>query len=570
MKYRISYTQTHHQILTIEFWAEPSEWMHDLVVQLPKWRPGRYELANYAKNIYRIEAYDHNNQALPIRKTDTSTWVIEKGTSTKVYGKYQYLAKQMDAGGSWLAPEQLYVSPVNCLLQVIGAEFEKHELILDLPDNYEVACALPKKAKHHLVAQDYQEVIDSPFIASADLTHWTYEMDEHMFHMWIQGDPGLSKENITPDFQAFTKEHMAMFGGFPNPDFHFLIQLLPYPHYHGVEHKNSTVLTLGPADQVMERKKYRDFLGVASHELFHAWNVTRIRPMEMMPFDLSREAYHPSGYVTEGVTMYYGDLLLVRSGVYSIQEYFEEVNILLKRHGQNFGVQNLSIVESSKDLWLDGYTPGAPERRQSIYVEGFLLAFALDMHIRFKTHGQNSLEDVMVQMWELYGKRAIGYSDTNYWDLVMKLVNESVQEYYGYHYELSESVIPQLQEYLPLLVGCTVNECYPSSSLEAEYGIQLKAENGRWQIQKIDPSAPAYDVLAHGDEVTKINGTKIDEGIPSLSGEITLSLVRHQQDLTVTLPLGKKQFLGYYQLSKLETASDFAKDHFQKWVHQPW
>ena len=100
-----------------------------------------------------------------------------------------------------------------------------------------------------------------------------------------------------------------MMKGFPTEDYHFLYQFLPYQAYHGVEHYNSTVIALGPADQVIEDSGlYYEFLGVSSHELFHTWNIIRIRPQEMMPYDYTRENYFPTGFLAEGATTYYGDL----------------------------------------------------------------------------------------------------------------------------------------------------------------------------------------------------------------------------------------------------------------------
>ena len=572
MKYRISYSQPHHQVITIEFWAqELSEYAPTITLELAKWRPGRYEMANYAKNVYRLDAWDDaSKEPLPARKTDSGTWVIEKGKATTVYGKYTYLAKQLDAGGSWLDAHQLYVSPTNCLVKLVEFPHDRQTLELILPDDYEVACALPEVAPKTFEAKDYQELIDSPFIASPSLTHWTYEEAGHTFNLWIQGDPGLNKNDIIPDFHAFTQAHMAMFGGFPNPEYHFLIHLLPYPHYHGVEHKNSTVLTLGPADRVMDRKPYRDLLGVASHELFHVWNVTRIRPVEMMPYDLSREAYHYTGYVTEGVTMYYGDLMLVRSGVYSVEEYFEEVNMLLMRHGQNFGKTNMGMEASSHDLWLDGYTPGAPERRQSIYVEGFVLAFLLDMEIRFTTHGQRSLEDVMRIMWLNFGQKEVGYSDSDFWNAVSAICPIDVQEFENNYYRDTQSPLPRLNECLQALVGCQLENKAPGSLLERDFGLRVQGSGGNFTVTKLDPNGPAYTQLAHGDEIISINGQPVEKALENIGESLFLQVERPMESVTVEIMATGEEYLTWLAIEKIPNATEPQKDYFKYWLGQDW
>ncbi|HAA14068.1 MAG TPA: hypothetical protein DCE41_21195, partial [Cytophagales bacterium] len=344
-------------------------------------------------------------------------------------------------------------------------------------------------------------------------------------------------------------------------------------HYHGVEHKNSTVLVLGPNDRISERKPYRDLLGVASHELFHVWNVTRIRPQEMMPYDFSREAYHPSGYITEGVTMYFGDLMLARAGAYSVEEYIEEVNVLLRVHGQNFGKENMSMVESSKDLWLDGYTPGAPERRQSIYVEGFVLALALDMEIRFLTQGQQSLENVMHLMWINYGQKNIGYSDSDYWSCVTATVpNLDLNEYYGRHYELSESVLPRLAEIMPQMVGYQLVETAPTSDLESRFGLRLQAVDGQQKVTKLDPKGPAYTQLTHGDIISQINGSSVEEALENLGDAITLEVVRPLEEVTITLEATGQDYLTWQQLEKVpeDKVPEVVKRYFPVWLKHEW
>ena len=569
MKYRISYTQPHHQVLTVEFWAQPSEWLSELIMVLPKWRPGRYELANYAKNVYRLEAWNGSEEPLAVRKSDTGTWLIETGNATEVHGKYTYRATQMDAGGSWLDAHQLYVSPVNCLMQAEGLQYEEHTLEVVVPDEYTIACALPQPERGKLVAQDYQELVDSPLIASPTLDHWQYTVEHHTFHLWVQGNEGLQAADLLPDFEAFTRAQMAMFGGFPNPDYHFLIQLLPYSYYHGVEHKNSTVLALGPADRVTDRKPYRDFVGVASHELFHVWNVTRIRPAEMMPYDFIREAYHHTGYITEGVTMYYGDLMLVQAGVYSLAEYLEEVNVLLKRHGQNFGRHNLSILESSHDLWLDGYSPAAPERRQSIYVEGFVLAWALDFEIRAHTEGQRSLADVMRLLWVNFGQKAIGYTQADYWDAVVAVCpNLDVNSYFGAHYADTQSVLPALDGHLRQQVGYRLALQVPTDPLERAFGVLLQTTGGEYKVAKLDPEGPAYAQLAHGDEITHLNHQALVEGMPQLAdGEpITLRVERPFESLTVTLQPTGRDYLTWLGLEPDPEAGEEQKQNAKVWL----
>ena len=134
-----------------------------------------------------------------------------------------------------------------------------------------------------------------------------------------------------------------MFGGFPVADYHFLNQILPYKHYHGVEHTNSTVITLGPAELLMTEGLYKELLGVSSHELFHTWNIKSIRPAELLPYDYTQEKYFRTCYIAEGITTYYGEYLLARSGVRTAEQYFQELNTVLRKHYDDDGRYNLSL-----------------------------------------------------------------------------------------------------------------------------------------------------------------------------------------------------------------------------------
>ena len=214
----------------------------------------------------------------------------------------------------------------------------------------------------------------------------------------FQGEIRPKWEKLFSDFEKFIEYQINCFGSFPFKDYYFLFQITPHSAYHGVEHHESTVILLGPSYDVFG-KLYVELLGVCSHELYHVWNIKGIRPEEMSPYDFSKENYNELGYVAEGVTTYMGDRMLFESGVFSEKQYFNELVKLLKRHYHNDGRKNYSVAASSFDTWLDGYVPGVPGRKVSIYVEGALIAFICDARIRNATNNKKSLHDVMQKMY---------------------------------------------------------------------------------------------------------------------------------------------------------------------------
>ena len=175
---------------------------------------------------------------------------------------------------------------------------------------------------------------------------------------------------------------------------------------------------------------YTDLLGVSSHELFHAWNIIRIRPIELLPYDFTKENYFRTCFVAEGCTTYYGDLFLKRAGVFDHETYIKELQVYMKRHFENSGAARQSLTDSSFDLWLDGYEKGIPDRKVSVYHKGALAALILDLYIRRKTDHKQSLDDVMRLLWIRFGKPFIGYSLQDYIDIVEEVAGESIEWYW--------------------------------------------------------------------------------------------------------------------------------------------
>ena len=398
-----------------------------LSIQLPAWRPGRYELQHFAKNIQRFEIVGIDNQAIPYQKLTKDRWQIETNHQKEVKVCYTYYANKQDAGNSYVDDTMWYLNLVNCLPYVEGRMHESHQVTLQLPDNYQLACGLPEVEKHTLLAKDYYELVDCPLLASAHLQHDSYQVSATTFHLWFLGNYEPNFFRIKRDFKRFTEAQIQQFGEFPTTDYHFLNWILPTAFYHGVEHRNSTMIVLGPDAE--GDGLYPDLLGVSSHELYHTWNICRIRPTELLPYNFTQENYFPTGFVAEGVTTYMGDLFLKQTGVFSLDDYLKELGTTLKRHFEKDGRAWQSLVESSFDLWLDGYAQPIPNRRVSIYNKGAVIALILDLHIRQQTNHQKSLHDVMRLMWERFGKPFVGYSMADYQQIAEEVCGESLDWY---------------------------------------------------------------------------------------------------------------------------------------------
>ncbi|RDV14051.1 M61 family peptidase [Pontibacter diazotrophicus] len=568
INYHISYTNplTHFVDITLTI---PQNQQQDLYLQLPAWRPGRYELQHFAQKLQGISA-TATGEPVPISKTTKDRWLVKTSGAETVEIKYSFFARQMDAGGSWLDEEQLYLNPINCLMAVEGREQEPCQMQLNIPGEWQIACGLQEKEKHVLEAASFDALVDSPFIASGSLQKETFEVDGIPFHIWIQGDCQPDWKKIKQDFAAFTKEQLEVFGDFPVPEYHYLNEIMPYRFYHGVEHSHSTVITLGPGELLMQPSLYKEFIGVSSHELFHTWNIKKIRPKEMLPYNFAQENYFRTGYVAEGITTYYGDYMLARSGVFTAAQYFEELNTTLQRYFADYSRHNLSVADSSFDLWLDGYKPGIPDRKVSIYIKGALTALLLDLQLRQVTGNTASLDTVMRKMWDNFGKRNIGYTEKDYAQLVNEVAGQSLQSYFDKYIDGTESLEPALDEALRL-VGCTLKEKENPLLHEGRYGFKVSSDQ-EVKVTAIAPDAPASQLLSIEDELIALNGRKLENNLQQLLSlqpdVVELTLFREKQLRTVTLQQDGKSYFSKFTIEKRSDATAEQKQNFKLWLKQ--
>lgn len=532
IKYTISCPNPASQFLSFQLQVENFE-HSELEIQLPAWRAGRYQLANYAQNIRFLKAWDKNQNPLPIRKITKDRWAIAE--SGEITITYEYWAGKMDAGSAWVDDQQAYFNLVNCCFEVIGLSHLPIEVKLDLPDFPEQLATLKPLGNGAWIADDFQMLADSTVLASKNLIHWNYQVGETVFQIWIQGEVHFEMDLFIRRFKDFSQKLIHDFGEFPEPEYHFIFQLLPYPHYHGVEHRRGTVITFGPAENLADPAQMEELLGVSCHELYHAWNVCRIRPKELLPYDFSKETYTKTGLILEGVTTYMGDLYLLKSGVYDLPTYLRHFEKVINREANSFGWKNLSILDSSFDLWLDGYQAGIPDRKVSIYTHGALLNFCLDVIL---LENGSSLSKVMRLMWEKFGKPMVGYTLEDFKsiieqasqspDLILNLFERFVTG--------NEDVFPILEEKLQF-VGLKLIPSFSEDQLLHQFGIRTDDSH---QIIQIHPESQAYQFLMLVDQILEFD-------LPE-DGSLHLKLLRKGRKLEQIITAESRTFFPVYKL----------------------
>ncbi len=567
MNFHLSIPRPNEQYLHLECSFSVNQ--EQIEIFLPSWRPGRYEIANFAKNIRGFKVFNEKNQLVPFNKNSKDSWIINAGKSKSLNIKYQYYSNELNAGSTYVSETMLYVNPVNCFIYTKEHLNNSIEIDLKIPEDWKIATSL-NISKRKLTTDSFDALFDAPFICSNSLLKRSYIVQGISFNIWFNGLLDVPWEKLIHDFERFTAKQIEDFGEFPSKEFHFLFHTPPFKVYHGVEHLNSTVIALGPSYDVF-KGLYSELLGVSSHELYHVWNVKSIRPREMRPYDFRNENYSKLGYIYEGITTYMGDLYLLKSGVFNITDYLKELQVQFQRHFDNPARFYTSVGDSSFDTWLDGYVQGAPGRKVSIYVEGCLLAFVTDYLIRKSTKNKYGIEEVMRRLYYSHEINEKGYDEKDYQELLESVSGVSFQNFFDHYINGMHSYEQILQDALAYF-GLEMNLIDSKLTSENTLGIKLKPSKSKYLIHSFSPGSPADMCgLCAGDEIIAVNDIKLEGDLEQWLGyfnirDISLTIARAQRIIEKKIPVVHRSFYPKYKLNVLKEKSSAQLKALQSWV----
>lgn len=435
MKYTISTGKENWLQIECEYMPKK---LGSMKIELPIWRPGRYQAQNFAKNIPEIKAYQESKLVL-IAKVESSIWELEIGELSSVKLIYTYYAAQRDAGGSVANEQMLYINFINCLVYPKGYENQACDVIIKLPNEWSFATSLSFKNGVY-IAHTYRELVDSPFLAAPQIFSYSWKHSGVQFFIQGIGPISVFTNLLISSYQKIVAFQLAWMGDFPVKEYHFIHWICTESFYHGVEHTKSTMMVMGPED----RSCYDDLIGLASHEFFHVWNIATIRPKQLLPYRYGEITYFESAWVVEGVTTYLGDWFLKESGVITEEEYLSLLLGNLKLHFDRDRYSVQSLTESSLDLWLDGYGPSTIGKRVSIYFKGAIVAMGLDLLIQQKHHGKRSLKEVMQKMNINFGKLKKGYLQADFFQIAEEVYEAPLTEFWNLWVFGSEDLLDPL------------------------------------------------------------------------------------------------------------------------------
>jgi predicted metalloprotease with PDZ domain len=507
-------------------------------VSLPAWIPGSYMIRDFAKNIVRISAHSAGS-AVAIKKLDKSTWCIAP-CSGPLELDYEVYAWDLSVRTAHLDQTHGYFNGTSVFLRVHGQDDQPCTVEILPPDNlvigdWRVATTLkPEGAERYgfgtYQADDYDDLIDHP-VEMANFTQATFTVSGVPHDIVLTGRHRADMERICADVQKICQSHVDLFGELPAMERYLFQIMVVGDGYGGLEHRSSTSLLV--SRDVLPRKgdeevsdEYRGFLGLCSHEYFHTWNIKRIKPEAFMPYDLQQESYTRQLWAFEGITSYYDDLGLVRSGCIKPEDYLQLLGQTMTRVWRAIGRAKQSVADSSFDAWTKFYRQdeNAPNAIVSYYTKGSLIALALDLMLQRNSDGEKSLDDLMRRLWQEYGKPAKGVPEGEIERLASELAGTDLSEFFqSCLHGTEDPPLPELLEtvgveFIQRPAESAADQGGKPSSRTAEQlaarahlGVKTTAESGNLKLAYVFEGGAAMAAgLSAGDLLVAVDGLKVN------------------------------------------------------------
>lgn len=524
--YRITPKPLAHQFeVSLRFF--PREGQSEVLLSLPAWIPGSYMIREFARNIVHIEA-DQNHEPVSLEKLDKHTWRVQLRDAGAVHVLYRVYAWDMSVRTSYLDTLRGFFNGTSVCLRVHGHEQNLCEIDVCPPDGlapiWQVSTGLtPARAQDEsgafsgegqplrYLAQNYDELIDCPVeMGFMKTAHFMACGVRHQIAI-TGAFEDIDIDRLCKDLQPVCEAQIRLFDPREQAPFSRYVFLIHATDngYGGLEHRNSTALLCSRKDLPHLGMKdshadYRTFLGLCSHEYFHAWNVKRIKPSVFMEYLLDRENYTRQLWLFEGFTSYYDDLILKRCGLMSAQQYGEALGKTYTGVMKHRGHTQQSLAESSFDAWIKYYRQdeNSPNAIVSYYTKGSLVALCLDAMIRRDSEGHQSLDDVMRWMWLNYGKAQRGVNETEFADIVQAATGMDFSEFL--HQAVNGTDALPLEESLKTL-GYALQGKDPDN--RCDWGLATNSVNDFTLIRQVRNGSCAERAgLSPGDLIIAIDG----------------------------------------------------------------
>ena len=581
ISFTVSMSKPHTHLLEVEMRITQSGTIaitEDVLV-MPVWTPGSYLIREYERHVQNFSAVDASGRALPWEKINKNSWRI-KNSAREIRVRYLVYANELTVRTNELNSDHAFWNNAALLMYLERSLTHPVTVHVDPAPGWKVATGLPPVSgeKNTFAAPNFDVLYDSPFeVSNFKQIDFTVRGVPHCIVIDGEGnyDPALMKAEV----QKIVETEVALFGEIPYHDYTFFLHLRPKGG-GGLEHLNSTALGF-PRFQFSSASDYRRFGALVAHEFFHLWNVKRIRPDALGPFDYTKENHTRLLWVAEGITEYYGQLMLRRAGLISDEAYLAHLASQIQDMQDSPGRKLMSAEDASFNAWIKEYRPdeNSINTQISYYDKGELLGMLLDLEIRRRSNNAKSLDDVMRTLFNDYFKRDRNYTPADFQKVCEAAAGSSLEDFFAryvrgteelpYNQELAAAGLEVQQALLPIEQVNHVGDIIRSPYLGAE----LEDSGEFVSVKNVRADSPAYEQgLNAKDLIIAIDGERANtKRLIALLGSkipgdvIRLTVFRNDDLRTLNIKLGSR-IAADYQIVKLPARSEQQKRIYDSWM----
>ena len=520
---------------------------------MPDWAPGSYFVMNYASEVQGFHALGPDGKPLAWRKTDAQTWQIDLGSAKSANVQYQIYGDTLANNEAQYNDRHVFIGGPAVWMYLVGGKDRPVRLSISVPRGWKVATGMERVAENTFTAASYDWFADSP-IEISDFQEKTFEVSGTTYHVVVHDVMGRKDfTKFANDTQKIVDTLVPIFspvvGGSrsaPFASYWFLFHIWPKSG-GGLEHLNSTQINFS---QDWDSTQQADYFGnqyelklyVTAHEFFHAWNVKRLRPRPLGPFDYSRDVHTPSLWISEGLTSYYGALALARAGLVTPEAYLNSLGKLITNFEQEPGRQERSIEDTSWDTWFRALNSdnNLANTWYSYYDGGQIVGHLLDFAIRQNTNNGKSLDDWMRLLYERYALPKPGFETEDAVHAASEVAGTDLSDFFRRYISGKE---PLPYDTYFAYAGIEVQKKLEPEKPWLGAGFQ-KNDDGRAKIRNIIPGGPAEAAgLSHNDVVYALDGRAVADQDGLLS-----AILAHKPGDTVKLTVLRDEELRDFEV----------------------
>ncbi len=548
INYTVSMSKPWTHLLEVKMNMDWSQMPEKAEVKMPVWTPGSYLVREYARHVQDFVVVDSAGRALDWRKINKNTWQIDTKGSKAVRIGYRVYSNELTVRTNELNYEHAFFTPAALLMFPKGQLAAPSTVRVVPYRNWKVATGLPGVAnqRNTFQAENYDILYDSPFeVSNFKEKKFTVRGKPHRYV--VTGEGNYDLDRIAEDTTKIIEECYKLFGELPYDNYTFILNLRGGG---GLEHLNSTALQF-PRWAFENERHYKGFLGLVAHEFFHLYNVKRIRPVPLGPFDYENENYTKLLWVAEGTTSYYEWVLMRRAGIFKAKDVLANAARIAESLEKQPGRFQTSLEEASFDAWIKGYRSDehSVNRQISYYSKGELVNFLLDVNIRTASGGQKSLDDVMQYLYNEFYKNNKNFTSEDFQNIAEMMAGRSLDGFFSRYVRGKNEI-----DYNAVLndIGLEMKKLRKESD-KAYLGANLSESGGKLTVSSVRAGTPVYlSGLNAKDQIVAVEGYRATRSTLNFhvnrkkAGDtIRLTVFRHDKLRDLDITLGKTPAAGY-------------------------